>query len=97
MKILPLHPEIEEYLKERKLESKFAKQKKLVDEHLFVSTLRYARVFEENPFHPSLKTELLEPRKIRIWSFRVDRKYRAIFIFREKDVVEILDVNDHYQ
>ena len=82
MKILPLHPEIEEYLKERKLESKFAKQKKL---------------FEENPFHPSLKTELLEPRKIRIWSFRVDRKYRAIFIFREKDVVEILDVNDHYQ
>jgi plasmid maintenance system killer protein len=82
MKILPLHPEIQEYLKERKLEKKFIKQKKL---------------FEENPFHPSLKTELLEPKKMRIWSFRVNRKYRALFIFREKNQVEIIDVNDHYQ
>lgn len=82
MKILPLHSEIKEYLRKRKLEKKFEKQKKL---------------FEENPFHPSLKTELLEPRKMRIWSFRVNRRYRALFIFREKDVVEIIDVNDHYQ
>lgn len=82
MKILSLHPEIKQYLKKRKLEKKFTKQKKL---------------FEKNPFHPSLKTELLEPRKMRIWSFRIDRKYRAIFIFLQKDTIEILDVNDHYQ
>ena len=82
MKILPLHIEIEKYLRKRNLEKKFVKQKKL---------------FEENPFHPSLKTELLEPRKMKIWSFRIDRKYRAFFIFREKDVVEIIDVNNHYQ
>lgn len=82
MKILPLHLEIKKYLKERKLEKKFTKQKKL---------------FEENPFHPGLKTELLEPRKMRIWSFRIDRKYRAIFIFREKDTVEIIDINNYYQ
>ena len=82
MKILPLHSEIKEYLKERVLEKKFAKQMNL---------------FEKNPFHSSLKTELLEPRKMRIWSFRIDRKYRAIFIFRKKDVIEIIDVNDHYQ
>jgi len=82
MKIIFLHPEIKEYLKTRNLERKFAKQRKL---------------FEENPFYPSLKTELLEPRKMRIWSFRIDRKYRAIFIFREKDTVEIIDVNNHYQ
>jgi hypothetical protein len=44
MKILPLHPEIKEYLKKRNLEKKFEKQKKL---------------FEKNPFHPSLKTGLL--------------------------------------
>ncbi|HAP66741.1 MAG TPA: hypothetical protein DCQ99_02770 [Nitrospinae bacterium] len=55
------------------------------------------RLFENNPFHPSLRTELLEPRNMRIWSFRIDRKYRAIFIFREKDTVEIIDINDHYQ
>ena len=82
MKILPLHPEINDYLKRRNLEKKFEKQ---------------IRLFENNPFHPSLRTELLEPRNMRIWSFRIDRKYRAIFIFREKDTVEIIDINDHYQ
>lgn len=82
MKILPLHPEIEKYLKKRGLDKKFEKQKAL---------------FEKNPFHPSLKTKLLEPRRMRIWSFRIDRKYRTLFIFREKDTIEIIDVNDHYQ
>jgi len=64
------------------LQRKFSKQKEL---------------FEKNPFHPSLNTELLEPRRLRIWSFRIDRKYRAIFIFRKKYAIEIIDVNDHYQ
>ena len=82
MKVLPVHPEILEYLRHRKLEGKFAKQIKL---------------FERSTFHPSLETELLEPPKMRIWSFRIDRKYRAIFIFREKNIVEILDVNNHYK
>lgn len=54
-------------------------------------------LFEKSPFHPSLATELLEPKKMRVWSFRVDRKYRAIFIFRDTDAVEIIDVNNHYQ
>ncbi len=82
MKILPLHREIVEYLMRRKLDKKFEKQK---------------RLFEHNPFHPGLETELLEPKKLKIWSFRIDRKYRAIFIFREKDTIEIIDVNNHYQ
>lgn len=82
MRILPLHSEIRKYLKTRNLEKKFEKQ---------------INLFKENPFHPGLKTELLEPRKMKIWSFRVDRKYRALFIFLEKDVIEIIDVNDHYQ
>ena len=82
MKVLPLHLKTEKYLRKRNLTKKFEKQK---------------RLFEENPFHPGLKTELLEPRKMRIWSFRIDRKYRAIFIFQESDTVEIIDVNDHYQ
>ena len=82
MKILPLHLDITDYLKKRKLEDKFEKQK---------------RLFEQNPFYPGIETELLEPRKMRIWSFRIDRRYRAIFIFREASVVEIIDVNNHYQ
>lgn len=82
MKTLPLHEEIEQYLRARNLKRKFEKQ---------------AGLFRLDPFYPSLETELLEPRTLRIWSFRVDRKYRAIFIFREKDVVEIIDVNNHYR
>lgn len=82
MKIFPVDSEVTKYLKRRGLEKKFEKQK---------------RLFEENPFHPSLETELLEPQSARFLSFRVDRKYRAIFIFREKDTIEIIDVNNHYQ
>ena len=82
MRVLPPHPEIMDFLHVHRLEKRFAKQKSL---------------FEQNPFHPSLGTELLEPRKMRIWSFRVDRRYRAIFIFKARDVVEVLDVNNHYQ
>jgi len=82
MKILPIHPEIIEYLKKRNLIKKFEKQTGL---------------FENNPFHPSLETELLEPRYLRFWSFRIDKKYRAIFIFREKDIIEIIDANNHYR
>lgn len=82
MKLIPVHPGISVYLKKRKLEQKFEKQ---------------ILLFRKNIFHPGLETELLEPKKMRIWSFRIDKKYRAIFIFREKDVIEIIDVNNHYQ
>jgi len=82
MQIMPLHKDIRKYLERKKLKRKFEKQEKL---------------FEKNPFHPNLKTELLEPKKMRIWSFRIDRKYRAIFIFLNRDAVEITDVNNHYK
>jgi len=81
MKILPLHPDIVEYLQKRKLLIKFEKQK------IF---------FEQNPFHPGLNTELLEPAEIKIWSFRIDRKFRVIFIFLNSTTVEVVDVNNHY-
>ena len=82
MTILPLHPDLRRYLQQRNLARKFEKQRQL---------------FEQNPFHSSLATELLEPRRLRIWSFRVDRRYRAIFIFRNRETVEIVDINNHYQ
>ena len=82
MKIASLHEEILSYLNGRSLSKKFEKQK---------------RLFEGNPFHPSLQTELLEPKRMKFWSFRIDRKYRAIFIFLEADTVEIIDINNHYK
>lgn len=48
MRLLELHKTLAAYLKKRRLEKKFEKQKSL---------------FENNPFHPGLETELLEPKK----------------------------------
>ena len=82
MKILPLHLELEKYLAKRGLAKKFQKQ---------------AKLFKQDLFHKSLNTELLEPKYLRFWSFRVDKKFRAIFIFRNKEEVEIIDINNHYK
>lgn len=82
MKILPLRADQEKFLKKRNLLHKYEKQKGL---------------FEENIFHPSLNFELLEPKHMHIYSFRVDRKYRASFIFLNPELVEVVDVTNHYQ
>lgn len=82
MNIFPIHKDIGDYLKKHNLEKKFLKQV-----NLLLTDISY----------PSLKVELLEPKHLRIWSFRVDNKYRAIFIFRDSNIIEILDVNNHYK
>lgn len=82
MRILPLRPKLVEYLKKRKLTAKFNKQ---------------ARFLEENIYHPSLNVELMEPKALRIFSFRIDRKYRAMFIFDSPNTVDIADITNHYQ
>lgn len=82
MTILPIYPDLEVYLRKRNLQKKFEKQK---------------RLFLQNIFYPGLETELLEPHHMRIWSFRIDSKYRASFIFRNSETVEIIDINNHYQ
>ena len=82
MRILALHPEIENYLEKHNLKDKFEKQK------IF---------FEQDFRHPSLHTELLEPKEMRIYSFKIDRKYRAIFVFYSKNTIEIIDANNHYR
>ena len=82
MVILALRGELEKYLKRHHLDTKFNKQKKL---------------FAINIFHPSLNVELLAPKYLKIFSFRIDKKYRAIFIYAGHDTVEIIDINNHYQ
>lgn len=77
-----LRPDLQEYLAKRDLSKRFAKQVKL---------------FYTNPHHPSLHTEILEPKELRIYSFRIDRKYRAVFIFTQPNEAEIIDINDHYR
>lgn len=55
-------------------------------------------LFSKNSHHPSLNTELLEPKEYCIYSFRIDRKYRVIFIYRDdRKSVEIINITSHYQ
>ncbi len=82
MHVKPLRNDLLRYIKKRGLTKKFSKQLTLLT---------------DNPRHPSLNTEILEPKKLRLYSFRVDRKYRAIFILMTHDEAEIVDINDHYQ
>ncbi|MBU3965712.1 hypothetical protein KKG29_03775 [Patescibacteria group bacterium] len=82
MNILPLSKRLLKYLETHNLAGRFEKQK---------------RIFETNPFHPSLHTEILEPRHLKIYSFRISRQYRAIFIYSGNSEIEIVDINDHYQ
>ena len=82
MEILPLRRDLMRYLASHRLAKKFEKQ---------------ATLFRVDINYPSLQTELLEPRHVRLFSFRIDRKYRAIFVFVAEDTVEIVDINNHYQ
>ena len=82
MIVKPPRPDLIKYLKKHNLLKKFNKQ---------------IKIFQTNYRHPSLNTEILEPKKLRIYSFRVDKKYRAIFIILSDCETEIIDINCHYQ
>ncbi|OHB20819.1 MAG: hypothetical protein A2939_04755 [Parcubacteria group bacterium RIFCSPLOWO2_01_FULL_48_18] len=81
MEIKPLRSDVESSIRAHALKAKWAKAKKL---------------FENNIRHPSLNVELLEPRWRGIYSFRLDRTYRALFfIFEGK--AEIFKITKHYK
>ena len=80
--IFDLREDIEEYIQKHGLSKNWEKAK---------------RLFENDPSHPSLNTELLEPKHRLIYSFRVDRKHRALFICLPEDKIEIIAVTKHYR
>lgn len=52
---------------------------------------------KENPKHPSLNFELLEPKSRRIYSIRIDRQFRALLKFLpDKETIEIILITNHY-
>ena len=80
--ILDLREDLRQYLQKHGLSKKWERVKGL---------------FENDPWHPSLHTELLEPKHRLIYSFRLDIKYRAIFICLSEDHVEIIAITKHYR
>lgn len=81
MKIKPIRHDLMSYLSKHNLTKKYIKASKL---------------FEQNIHHPSLNTELLEPRKHGIYSFRIDKKYRALF-FIDGLEAEVFQITNHYK
>lgn len=81
MKIRQLRQDIVDYLNEHNLGKKWSKA---------------VSIFEINIRHRSLGVELLEPRWRGIYSFRLDKKYRALF-FIEKEEVEVFQITNHYK
>jgi mRNA-degrading endonuclease RelE of RelBE toxin-antitoxin system len=53
------------------------------------------RLFRENPFHPSLHAEKLEPKDRQVWSFRIDKSYRILFRFLDGQTAVFLTVGPH--
>ncbi|MBU6426738.1 hypothetical protein KGQ27_00645 [Patescibacteria group bacterium] len=82
MKIEPLRRDLLEYLNSHKLASKWKKS---------------ARLFETNVRHPSLHVELLEPKWHGIYSFRIDKKYRALFFIVDGASAEVFQITNHYK
>lgn len=81
--ILPPSSLVHKTIKKHSLQNKFRK---------------HVELLSQNPRHPSLHVELLEPKQHGIYSFRIDRKYRALFFFRpDQQGIEILAVTIHYQ
>ena len=83
MEILALSKKVKDKIKKHNLQNKLEKQIKLL---------------KSNPKHPSLNVELLEPKEYGIYSFRIDKKYRGLFVFRPgKKVLEIITITVHYR
>src|SRR3989337_2691913 len=77
--IVDLRGDIKEYIQRHGISRKWEKAKML---------------FETNPSHPSLHTELLEPKHRLIYSFRIDRRYRALFVILPDNKVEVIAVTE---
>ncbi|MEK7127145.1 MAG: hypothetical protein AAB838_00275 [Patescibacteria group bacterium] len=81
MQIIDISSKVEKTLKKHNLVEKFNKAKEF---------------FETDTNHPSLNVEVLQPKEARVYSFRIDRKYRAHFITIGGKAF-IIKVTLHYQ
>ena len=81
MKIKPLTTKQLKYIAKHNINDKYAKAVEL---------------FEKDYRHPSLRIELLKPKKLKIYSFRIDIHFRAIFIIVDGEA-EIIAITNHYQ
>ncbi len=81
MKLRPLEKHVLRRIKKWHLEKKWQKA---------------ITLFLTNSQHPSLNSELMKPKHRGIYSFRIDKKYRALY-FIEGYEIEIFQITKHYR
>ena len=62
---------------------------------LKLKTKERMKLFCRDPFHPSLKTHPLKGKLKGYWSFRINRNYRVLFEFIDKEMVGFIDIGTH--
>jgi plasmid maintenance system killer protein len=82
IEVSPLDQVLLDYLKKHNLIKKWNKSNYLLHEDIH---------------HPGLNVEILEPKHRKIYSFRLDKKYRGIFIYNNQNTIEIIVFTNHYE
>jgi proteic killer suppression protein len=77
------------------LTDEFVRRYKFLPANIQKKAEKQEKLFRQNPFHSSLHTEKLEPKGKQVWSFRIDRSYRVLFRFAERQKVIFLTVGPH--
>lgn len=72
-------------------EKKFENLEKIIQK----IAARKILLFENNPFHPSLNTHKLKGRLNKFWSFYINKNYRVLFRFLNKNEVIYYDIDNH--
>jgi len=74
---------------------KFLKQVKKRNDLISLIDVKI-RLFRNNPLHPGLKTEKLEPKYKNLYSFRLNKQWRIIFE-KDKKIFSFLILSKHYE
>lgn len=57
--------------------------------------LKKIRIFQVNPFHPTLRTHKLSGKEKEHWAFWINYSYRVKFLFLGDEEVLFLDIGTH--
>ena len=73
----------------------FKRAVKKLSKELQVILVEKGRLFENDPFHPTLRTHKLTGSLQGLWGFSLDYRHRVVFEFVDKQKVILHSVGDH--
>ena len=77
------------------LSAEFKENFEKLPKHIKKKFLRRIKIFFDNPFHPILRTEKLNPPFQNEYSFRIDSDYRVIFAFIKERKILFITCGHH--